>query len=579
MAVRRISRPPIIAPERALRSDASKFHAQMQLATKSAAKQPRLGTVSADGGGRDLGLPSLYAGGNSAMRQSWSYAPVHHDVAAQVETQDRSADVDQDPVRDGWEQSILDAQQRQAEQQAEQRDGWEHTITSEQQRQAEAATAEADEELDRALAEFEAGIDEFNQEWAEDHEGVSVAEDGTLLLLAEQFDALAAEWEEDLQNEYAEQVGDDYANYGEAVATELRQAALEAEARGEDPNQAVSEQADEIQERDTNGEWSADGVWQADEQDQTAVGAIDAAEEQVLGETQAVREAQLDYAREGQELESALDTLEDAENLPDNLADKSEAVTAAEAAAGEEQAEVDEAAAALEAAVAEQMEELGQEVLVELAQQLGVTAPIADVPGLQPPPLTTLSAAQLLELIQDALGQLDDPESVADVIDTLGEDTRNALATALGVEPDELGAVLGDPGQLAEALGAEDEEAAIDALADQLIGMAAGDVSDAHGNNSYIDNLLFGDGYSPGVVDQVAVDLRVGELASIIEEDRPRGAERGGEGVVGGGRPGDRGLAAPARGQLCRDAGRPTRGQWSRGTSAPTPSSTGNAHA
>ncbi|TIN14949.1 MAG: hypothetical protein E5Y59_11710, partial [Mesorhizobium sp.] len=395
---------------------------------------------------------------------------VHPDVAAQVETQDRSADVDQDPVRDGWEQSILDAQQRQAEQRAEQRDGWEHTITSQQQRQAEAATAEADEELDSALAEFEAGIDEFNQEWAEDHEGVSVAEDGTLLLPAEQFDALAAEWEEDLQNEYAEQVGDDYANYGEAVATELRQAALEAEARGEDPNRAVSEQADEIQERDTNGEWSADGVWQADEQDQTAVDAIDAAEEQVLGETQAVREAQLDYAREGQELESALDTLESAENLPDNLADKSEEVTAAEAAAGEEQAEFNEAAAALEAAVAEQMEELGQEVLVELAEQLGVTAPIADVPGLQPPPLTTLSAAQLLELIQDALGQLGDPESVADVIDTLDETTRNELAAALGVEPDELGAVLGDPGQLAEALGAEDEEAAIDALADQIIG-------------------------------------------------------------------------------------------------------------
>ncbi|TIS80577.1 MAG: LysM peptidoglycan-binding domain-containing protein [Mesorhizobium sp.] len=113
MSVRRISRPPIIAPERALRSEASTFRDQLQLATKTAAK-PQLATVSADGGGRDLGLSSLHPGGNSAMRQSWSYAPVHREVA---ETQDRSADVDQGPVdQDGWGRAISDAQQRQAQQ-------------------------------------------------------------------------------------------------------------------------------------------------------------------------------------------------------------------------------------------------------------------------------------------------------------------------------------------------------------------------------------------------------------------------------------------------------------------------------
>jgi hypothetical protein len=491
MTVRRISKPPIIAPERALRSEASKFHDQIQLAKKTA-KEPRFATVSADGGGRNLGLPSLYLGDNSAMRQSWSFAPVHHDVAADVETQNRPADVDQGPVvQDGWERAITDEQLRQAE-----------TAAAE-------ATAAADAELDEALAEFEAGLEEFKQEWAEDH-GASVGSDGTLLLPAEQFDALAAEWEEDFQgwwDAHLEELNAPYANYGEAVAQELRQAALEAERQGEDPNQAVSEQADEIQERDTNGDWSADGSWQADEQDQTAVDAIDAAEQQVLGETQAVREAQLDYAKEGQELESA-------ENLPDNLADKSEDVTAAEA-------EFDEAAATLEAAVAEQMEDLGQEVLIELAEQLGVTAPNANYRPGELQTLADLSDEQLLELIQDALGKLNDPESLDGVLDTLDEGFRNELAAALGVEPDELGAVLGDPGQLAEALGAEDEQAAIDALADQLIGMAAGEVSEAHGNNAYIDNLLFGSDDSPGAEDQVAVDLRVGELGRIIEEIDP----------------------------------------------------------
>lgn len=460
--------------------------------------------VSTEGGG--LGSSSLYLGGQSAMRQPWSYAPVRHDVAADVETQNRPADVEQgQAVQDGWERAILDEQQRRAEQQ----DGWEHTITAEQQREAEAATAEADAELDDALAEFEAEFNEFKNEWAQDH-GASVGADGTLLLPADQYEALAAEWEEDYEgwwNTHSAELNASYANYGEAVALELRLAALEAESQGEDPNQAVSDQADEIR----------------DGQDQTAVDAIDVAEEQVLGETQAVRGAQVDYAEESQDLENALDTLESAEALPDNLSDRPETVTAAGAAAGEEQAEVDEAAAALETAVAEQMEDLGQEVLVELGEQLGVTAPNADHyrPGELPQTLADLSDEELAELIQEALGQLDDPESVADVIDTLGEDTRNELAAALGVEPDELGAVLGDPGQLAEALGAEDEQAAIDILADQLIGMAAGDVSEAHGNNSYIDALLFGSDDSPGVVDQVAVDLRAGELGRIIEEIDP----------------------------------------------------------
>jgi hypothetical protein len=144
MSVHRISRPPIIAPERAQHSEAEKFHNQLQLAKKSATKEPRLATVSTDGGGRNPGLPSLNLGGNSAMRQSWSFAPVHHDMAAQVETQDQTADVNQDPVvQDGWERAILDEQQRRSEQ----RDGWERAILDEQQRQAEAAAAEAAEEL------------------------------------------------------------------------------------------------------------------------------------------------------------------------------------------------------------------------------------------------------------------------------------------------------------------------------------------------------------------------------------------------------------------------------------------------
>ncbi|RWK12271.1 DUF4781 domain-containing protein [Mesorhizobium sp.] len=467
---------------------------------ETAPKGRWLAAVSTEGGG--LGSPSLYLGGHSAMRQPWSYAPVRHDVVADAETQNRPADVEQgQAVQDGWERAILDAQQRRAEQQ----DGWEHTITAEQQREAEAAAAEADAELDDALAAFEAEFNEFKNEWAEDH-GASVGADGTLLLPADQYEALAAEWEEDYEdwwNTHSAELNASYANYGEAVALELRLAALEAESQGEDPNQAVSDQADEIR----------------DGQDQTAVDAIDAAEEQVLGETQAVRAAQVDYAEESQDLENALDTLESAEALPDNLSDKPETVTAAEAAAGEEQAEVDEAAVALEAAVAEQMEDLGQEVLVELGEQLGVTAPNADHyrPGELPQTLADLSDEELAELIQEALGQLDDPESVADVIDALSEDTRNELATALGVEPDELAAVLSDPGQLAEALGTEDEQAAIDALADQLIGMVAGEVSEAHGNNSYIDALLFGSDDSPGVVDQVAVDLQAGELGRIIE--------------------------------------------------------------
>jgi hypothetical protein len=150
MNVHQISKP--IAPERAQRSEASQFHDQLQLATKTAVAKSRLATVSADGGGRNPGSPSLYPGGNSTMPHSWSYAPVHHDVAdaatqstlAQVETQDR---VVQDAW--GWEQSILDAQQRQAEQQ----DGWERTTTSEQQRQAEAAAAAVDAALDAAADE------------------------------------------------------------------------------------------------------------------------------------------------------------------------------------------------------------------------------------------------------------------------------------------------------------------------------------------------------------------------------------------------------------------------------------------
>ncbi|RWK28636.1 MAG: LysM domain-containing protein, partial [Mesorhizobium sp.] len=439
---------------------------------ETAPKGRWLAAVSTEGGG--LGSPSLYLGGYSAMGQPWSYAPVRHDVVADAKTQNRPADVEPG-------QTV--------------QDGWEHTITAEQQREAEAAAAEADAELDDALAGFEAEFDEFKNEWAQDH-GASVGADGTLLLPADQYEALAAEWEEDYEgwwNTHSAELNASYANYEEAVALELRLAALEAESQGEDPNQAVSDQAGEIR----------------DGQDQTAVDAIDAAEEQVLGETQTVRAAQVDYAEESQALQSA-------EALPDNLSDKADTVDAA-------QAEADEAAAALEAAVAEQMEDLGQEVLVELADQLGVTAPNADHyrPGELPQTLADLSDEELAELIQEALGQLDDPESVADVIDSLSEDTRNALATALAVEPDELGAVLGDPGQLAEAMGAEDAQAAIDILADQLIGMAAGEVSEAHGNISYIDALLFGSDDSPGVVDQVAVDLRAGELGRIIEEIDP----------------------------------------------------------
>jgi hypothetical protein len=485
MSVRRIF--PTIAPERALRSQASAFRDQLQLAHKLAPRAPRFAPVSAEGGGRDPG--SLYLGGSPAMHRPWSFAPMHHDVAADVGRQDTLAQVE--------------TQERVVQ------DGWEHTITSEQQRQAEAATAAAEAELEEAQAAFEAGLDEFNEDWAAEHDGVSVASDGTLILPADQYDALAAEWEQDLQDEYAEQVGDAYGTYGEAVAQELRQAALEAEARGEDPNQAVSEQADEIRARDTEVGIAAD--------------AIDAAEAQVLGESQEVRAARLDYGNEGQELESALDTLESAEALPDTVADKPETLAAAEAAAAEAAAEADEAAAALEAAIAEQQEGLGREVLIKLADQFGVTAPNADHyrPGELPQTLTDLSDEELTTLIQEALGKFSDPQSVTEALELLDEDTCNALATALGVEPDQLGAVISDPGQLVETLGAEDEEAALDVLADEIIGMAAGEVSDAHGDNPYIDGLLNGDEVRAGVVDQVAVDLRVGEMARMIEAIDP----------------------------------------------------------
>ena len=776
----------MIAPERALRSDASKFHAQIQLATKSAAKQPRLATVSADGGGRNPGLPSLYLGGNSAMRQSWSFAPVHHEVAAEVETQDRSADVDQGPVvQDRRERALSNAQQRQAEQAeaastaasiaeeleagrsldliAEERgltrdevvaeleaagyevdttgnarngsdprvttiedpqggrtvteterydgtyeiaveedgetttvvivDGKEtelaqgqeptkegcasiledvvggksldeiaeergltreqviaqleaagykvettgpssgngdverteiidaetdavvaghysdhqhgaetiryvddegnavsrteygdgrvsETVTDKGGRQtttvtepvngdepveyevqegdnltaiaeqygitleeleesnpdyfetprdpdliypgetiliedgnagdeAEAATQEADEALDNALTGLEL---EFKNDYVADHEdeGVWIDEDGMLHNLPSYLQDQLQEDYQDWLNQHPQEIetlNELQLDYAEAVALELRLAALEAERLGEDPNQAIQDETNEIRERDTNGHWNPDSKWHADGPDETAAELIDAVEQQVLGESPEVREAQVDKAKEGQDLDNA-------ENLPDNLADKPEEVRAAEA-------ELDEAAAALEAAVAEQMEDLSQEVLIELAEQLGVTAPIADVPGLQPPPLADLSDEQLLELIQDALGQLDDPESLAGVLDTLDEDFRNALETALGVEPDQLDTVLSDPGKLAEALGVEDEQAAIDALADRLIRAAAQAVNAAHGDNSYVNTLLFGSDDSPGIVDQVAVDLWVGELGSIIEAIDP----------------------------------------------------------
>ena len=117
MSVRRIWTPPMIAPERGARSQVSMFRDQLQLAHKLAPMAPRFAPVSPEGGGRDPG--SLYLGGSPLTHQPWSFASVHHDVAdaapqdplAQVGTQDRV-------VQDGWgwEQSILDAQQRQAEQ-------------------------------------------------------------------------------------------------------------------------------------------------------------------------------------------------------------------------------------------------------------------------------------------------------------------------------------------------------------------------------------------------------------------------------------------------------------------------------
>ena len=155
MTVHRISKPPIVAPERALRSEASRFHAQLQFANKTAPKQPRFAPVSTDGGGP--GLPSLYPGGNSAMRQSWSFAPVHHDG-------ERPAQVDQGPVvQDGWERAILDEQQRRAQRQ----DGWERAISDEQQRRAEAAAAEAAEELAALEAAADAAAAEYARAAAE----------------------------------------------------------------------------------------------------------------------------------------------------------------------------------------------------------------------------------------------------------------------------------------------------------------------------------------------------------------------------------------------------------------------------
>ena len=47
-----------MALERALRSEASKFHDQIQLAKKSAPKALRLATVSANGGGPGLPMAS-----------------------------------------------------------------------------------------------------------------------------------------------------------------------------------------------------------------------------------------------------------------------------------------------------------------------------------------------------------------------------------------------------------------------------------------------------------------------------------------------------------------------------------------
>ena len=640
MAVRRISRPPSIAPERAFRSEASKFHAQIQLATKTAAKEHRFAPVSADGGGRNPGLPSA---------RPWSFAPVHHEVAADAATQDRPAQVGTEDraVQDGEQQreaegaatawadadlepskegcagilddvvagktldeiadelgltrdeviAALEAAGYEVETAAPMsangdvegteivdvetgevvaghyydhqhdaetvryvdEDGnavsrteyegetvehvveegeslWaiaeEYGVTLEELEEAnpeyfetprdpdliypgetilieggnagdEDPVQEADEALDNALTDLE---EEFKNDYVEDHEdeGVWIDEDRMLHLPAYLQDQLQEDYQ-DWLNQHPQEVETLNAlqlDYAEAVASELRLAALEAERLGE----VVSEQADEIRERDTDG----------DGEDELAADAIDAAEQQVLGESPEVREAQVEAAREGQELEDALDTLADAESLPDNLSDKQQEVTAAGAAVAEERAEFEEAAAVRGAAVAEEMEALGREVLVELAGDLGVELPYQYAGDGATE--VALSNEELASAITAALA---DPQSLAGAVEGLDETSRDALAAALGVEPDHLAAVLGDPGQLAEALGVEDEEAALDVLADELTDLAAGDVSEAHGNNSYIDNLLFGDDYSPGVVDQVAIDLRVGELASIIEEIDP----------------------------------------------------------
>ncbi|MCT7376819.1 SAM-dependent methyltransferase [Chelativorans salis] len=438
--------------------------------------------------------------------------------------------------------------------------------------------------LDEAMAEVDAALeesgfwDDFISQWAEEHEDSYIDANGKLVVPDGQDEELQAALEEEYQDwldkhpEEAKALNAAQADYYTAVMLELRLAALEAERLGEDPNQAIEDTANEIRERDTNG------------QDETAVEAIDAAEQQVLGESQEVRAAQVEYGTALDELEQAAAGLEDGKELSDEHRKEMEelALALAEAlgeelpvhfdagderfvtlsdaeltafvldkfgaldeagratlaeALGVEASEIESALTALGEAIDQQVSDLERSVLEEMAGLLGVTAPNAGPyrPGEQT--LADLSGEELRKLIHDALDKLEDTDSAGGALDsldetvleelagtlleTLDEDGRNQLAETLGVEPDELGTVLSDPGTLAEALGAVDEQAVTDAFDDKLISMAAEEVSTALGDNPYVNTLMFSDEYSPGIIDQIAIDLQAGELGRIIEEIDP----------------------------------------------------------
>ena len=457
----------------------------------------------------------------------------------------------------------------------------------EQERQeseaAEAAseTEQVGDDLDGALDE----IEDFKDQWAEDHEGVSVNDEGQLVLPAEQYDELASEWEEDWQNWWNEhwenELGPHYTEYTDAVAMELRLAALGAEILGEDTDEAVSDTADEIRERETEGHWNPDGTWHPDAQDEIPANAIDVAEQQVLAESQDVRAAQVDHdqakneldgaalpddvdlswsdRKELEELAKALDgqlglglptefvnpgdgvvvTLSDEELIAFVLnnggsLDEDDRKVLADALgveAGQIETFLDrqdivvDAETVLDEAIDRQMSELERPVLEALAESLGVTPPDADNyrPGELPegsPSIDDLTDEQLLVLIEEALGHLDDPNERAEVLGNLDEDARQVLAISIGVEMDDLDNTISDSGKLAEALGIEDDRVA-GAFADILMQMAAEGVSDAYDNTPYIDSLLFGNGLVPGVVDNISIDLEVGELSHIIDTIDP----------------------------------------------------------